>query len=55
MSTTSIAAGTFNQQGKRLTAHLIHEWPNAVIKVTTRNEVLGSQHVEACHADVGWR
>ncbi len=28
------------QQGKRLTAHLIHEWPNAVIKVTTRNEVL---------------
>lgn len=28
------------QQGKRLTAHLIHEWPNAVIKVTTRNEIL---------------
>jgi hypothetical protein len=28
------------QSGKRLSAHLIHEWPNAAIKVTTRDEVL---------------
>ena len=40
------------QQGKRLAAHLIHEWPNAAIKVSTRNDVLEAKQWK--HVTLTW-